>query len=246
MNQTPLPHMSSEPTPLQWLMDWCRDRRGGTWLRFNGIGISTTYEHGWFIQVDVVATPLAGFHAAFASGAPGDDDWYEYGLDGERFHGSGDVGKLEVLIGAFRTLWEMAADGTLRNNDEARRAREAEYAKQADAYAQARTESPDPPDSLMEHRYLEARELWRASGAMTLDEERRMGNCLFEMDRIAGQIRMLLREKIIPATLAGDLNALADALIMYDIRLWELQEFGYLTDFRRLIDDITPRLYDDK
>ncbi len=233
---------SAELTPMQWLMAWYRDRRGGNWDNFNGLTIWTSPHNVWYIGIALNETPLEGCHLEFEYGMRGESEgWYAYRLNGEFFEGQGDAGKLDQLITAFRRLWEMAVEGTLKSNIWARRKHEIEEARHAEAMAEF-AEDEGEVDELAEYRFDDVRTLWSTMGIMTREEERRLGNWLYGMDRIAGFIRALLREQIIPATLAGDRAALRSGVGMYGVWLRDISEFRSVPELRRLIEDLTDRL----
>lgn len=94
--------------------------------------------------------------------------------------------------------------------------------------------------------FVPLRQQWKSGGKMTPREGEAMANAMYELDFRCEQLQRILRDKILPATLAGDEVKLRKALNHYLINIWSIREFEYITDLEALIEQVTPRLGDDE
>ena len=99
--------MQEKSESLQWLVNWYRSRCDGVWEHSYGVTIETIDNPGWSVLIEVSETPIENLELIFNSKQVGDeDDWYGYSVKETVFKGVGDPTKLDVLIAAFRAIWE--------------------------------------------------------------------------------------------------------------------------------------------
>ncbi len=87
------------------------------------------------------------------------------------------------------------------------------------------------------------RQNWVKDKAMTESQANRLVNALADIDTKCQQLRILLHDEIGPATQQEDYAKVANALTRYDLFLWEIRAFRYLSKARRIIGRVNARLY---
>jgi hypothetical protein len=91
---------------LEWLKTWFSNNCDGDWEHENQIKIETVSNPGWDITIDLNYTPLEELTIENDVVDNGDDDWYFFDVKERRFHGGGDLSKLDFIISKFRELAE--------------------------------------------------------------------------------------------------------------------------------------------
>jgi hypothetical protein len=102
--------MSRDP---QWgllteLQDWLSARCDGEWEHAHGVTIRSTDNPGWWVQIDLVGTPLLGkpFPPIRRGGALDHPDdppppWLACSVEDGMFNGAGDPGALAEIVRLF-------------------------------------------------------------------------------------------------------------------------------------------------
>jgi hypothetical protein len=96
---------------LEIINRWFESECNGDWETENQIKIETVSNPGWDITIDVRLTPLI-FQLAKKEYNASSSDWYFYELTDAKFTASGDMSKLDFLLGEFVQLIR-AAYGSL-------------------------------------------------------------------------------------------------------------------------------------
>jgi hypothetical protein len=92
---------------LSELSRWYAHHCNGNWEHHHGIAIQTTDNPGWWVTIDLAETELDGrdFPAVFvgvdAGGFPIQPSWLCCRVQGSKWHGAGDAGRLAEIIGHF-------------------------------------------------------------------------------------------------------------------------------------------------
>jgi hypothetical protein len=89
-------------TAIEWLQKWYERTCDGTWEHVHGIKIDTLDNPGWQVQVDLIGTPYADLDSHRMVVERSATDWLRYSIEGGKFIGYGDPGKLEAIFLAFR------------------------------------------------------------------------------------------------------------------------------------------------
>jgi hypothetical protein len=94
--------------PLEQLETWYRQMCDGTREHSYGVSINTLDNPGWHVQID-----LAG--ASYETLAPrkigvdkDDADWMRCWIEGKKFEGIGDPGKLGQILGVFAEWFNLS------------------------------------------------------------------------------------------------------------------------------------------
>lgn len=82
---------------------------------------------------------------------------------------------------------------------------------------------------------------WRKRGLFSESEIEHLAVNLLDIDELAEKIQILLRKDIKLAMKSRDDERLLKALVMFDIRLWELHD-QHIRRARRIIDRMTTKL----
>jgi hypothetical protein len=96
---------------LQWLQNWYAAQCDGDWEHDFGVKIETLDNPGWIVRVDLTGTPLEGeTMPSFEKGdvEEGRGDWITCRVNGNRYEGAGDAGKLEEILSRFKRFCDDA------------------------------------------------------------------------------------------------------------------------------------------
>lgn len=89
---------------LEWIQHWFEDNCDGKWERGQGIQITTLENPGWEVEIDISNTSIANLKMEWILNELGPHDWYGVKIEDQKFSASGDVGKLEFLLGLFKEM----------------------------------------------------------------------------------------------------------------------------------------------
>jgi hypothetical protein len=92
---------------LAWLQRWYASQCDGDWEHTYGVKIDTLDNPGWWVQVDLVETPLAGHPDTVllvlgAVGGEDGSDWVNCRIKAGRFDGAGGPHMLTAILKCFR------------------------------------------------------------------------------------------------------------------------------------------------
>jgi len=91
---------------IEWLQEWYQDQCDGDWEHMYGITISTLDNPGWDIEIDLAETAWSDNTVDFKHVEINSENWYQVRVVDSKFIASGDLSKLPLLIGFFRSFVE--------------------------------------------------------------------------------------------------------------------------------------------
>ncbi len=91
---------------LVWIQNWFKTHCDGEWEHGHGIQITTLGTPGWEVEVDISKTSVANMRLKQILNEKSKHDWYSVEIKNQRFTASGDLGKLEFLLGLFKEMIE--------------------------------------------------------------------------------------------------------------------------------------------
>lgn len=91
---------------IQWLQKWYQQNCNRVWENFCGIEIGTLDNPGWYVHINLEATPFEGLVMKELRKENGEDDWLVCKISDHVFEGVGDSFKLKEILETFRNLIE--------------------------------------------------------------------------------------------------------------------------------------------
>lgn len=87
-----------------WLQNWYKSQCNGDREHTYGIKITTLDNPGWKITIDLNETPYEILSIDSGLIERDENDWIHYKTENSKFIASGDLDKLDFLIGIFRDI----------------------------------------------------------------------------------------------------------------------------------------------
>ena len=92
-----------------WLQNWYQSQCDGEWEHEFGIKIETLDNPGWIITIDLKYTELENLVFDEEIIEKNDEDWFFYTIKDNKYTGSGDPSKLQILVLKFKEFVEKHA-----------------------------------------------------------------------------------------------------------------------------------------
>lgn len=86
---------------LYRLQTWYHTQCTNNWHTVKGIDIRSTEKPGWDVEIDVLDTSLENKLFVPRKQIVNDTDWVQCWVDENIFYGSGDPGKLSIILEVF-------------------------------------------------------------------------------------------------------------------------------------------------
>lgn len=87
---------------IKWLEEWMCSQCNGDWEHCYGIKIGTLDNPGWWVEIDIVETPLENKMFAPIEQFIDDQNWIHCQVKDGKFDGDGDLSKLKEIIKTFK------------------------------------------------------------------------------------------------------------------------------------------------
>ncbi len=91
---------------------------------------------------------------------------------------------------------------------------------------------------------LMLREDMEREGILTRRQAWALQHSMLEISIKTAELDNILQEEILPVVCGHDEHRLYKALMAYELKLWEIQEFRYITMARKVLDKATVKLSD--
>ena len=89
---------------LKWLENWMRSMCNGSWEHCYGVKIGTLDNPGWWVEIDIIDTPLEEKKFEKYSNYVNEEDWIHCKVEDGHYDGGGDLSKLPEILKRFR-IW---------------------------------------------------------------------------------------------------------------------------------------------
>jgi hypothetical protein len=93
-------------TITKWIERWYASQCDGDWEHEYGVKIESLDNPGWSVKIDLKFTELEEMNLEYQLFEKDENDWYGFSVKDSVYHGAGDPGKLEFLLGIFKELAE--------------------------------------------------------------------------------------------------------------------------------------------
>ena len=87
---------------LEWLDHWYRRQCNGEWEHSRGVRLESLDDPGWRLTIHLAGTTAANTVPQRLNLDTPCGEWINCAISEDRFQGSGDLRKLEQIIGVFR------------------------------------------------------------------------------------------------------------------------------------------------
>jgi hypothetical protein len=91
---------------LEWIQHGYASQCDGDWEHGFGVRIDTLDNPGWQVTIDLQGTELEGLVVPYTLVENTEQDGYGFSVEGAKYRGGGDPGKLRMLLEKFRELAE--------------------------------------------------------------------------------------------------------------------------------------------